>query len=622
MIHSSSVIIAKQYLHSQGRRHAVIVLCLAFILPFSLLANTITVNTKKDGFADDGFCTLAEAIVTANSNSAVDSTSCAVGGSGNDTIEFVIPNGTIRLTGALPPITESLTIKGPGPDKLTLDGDNLHRVFFIDSGGNAQSVDISGLTIRSGKLFATSGAAISVTGDTLNLSDCVVSGNSALAGGGIFNSGGTVFIRSCTISGNTASATQGGGNGGGINNAGTMTLENSTVANNSATHWGGGIFNGGTLTILNSTISGNDTPSFGGGIYHNGPALNIANSTISGNSANESGGGLFTESTVIMNHVTITDNIADNDDNFAGSGGGITIDGSGFTVAINNSIVASNKVGSGGLGANRDCSGTPSALGTFSSGGNNLFGDLSGCAGAAASDLVDTAPLLAALADNGGPSATHALLPGSPALEAIAPSACLSVSDDQRSVPRPQDGNNDGSANCDIGAYEQSDPDNVDLVLAMDDGINAVTVGGDVTWVLTVSNRGPASANNVVLTNVIPAETTFVSATPAGSCALQADNRTVICDLGTLSVGGTAAVSIVATTNSIATILNTASVSRIESEIIAGDNTASEETLVQAANTPPVAVDDAFETVTNVALTTGNVIDNDEDIDGDALFIS
>ncbi len=615
MIDSFSTSMIKRPSPSRACRLGAALLCLSFFSSFQLLANTITVNTKKDGFADDGLCTLAEAIATANNNAAVDTTSCAVG-SGSDTIVFMVPNGSILVNDTLS-ITESLTIKGPGPERLTLRAGSARPLFLVDSGGNAQTIDVSGLTISGGKSSAASGGAVSVIGDTLTLSNCVISGNSAQAGGAVFNSGGTVNITACTISGNTASVTQGGG----INNAGTMIIDASTIADNSAADGGGGIFNSGTLTIKNSTISGNSAATSGGGIYHSAAAtLNISNSTISGNGANEYGGGIFTRAALTIDHVTISDNTADKDDNFSGAGGGITIDGSSFTVSVTNSIVADNNAGAGAQGANRDCSGTLSALGTLASGGHNLFGDLSGCTGSVVSDLTATAPLLAALGDNGGVTATQALLAGSPALEAIASGNCQAV-DDQRSVARPQDANNDGVANCDIGAYEQSDPDNVDLVLAMDDGINAITTGANITWTLTVRNRGPASATSVVLTNIIPTQTSFVSATPV-SCVLQTDSRTVICDLGALAVNASASASIVAKTNSAATILNTATVGSAETEIIAGDNTASEETFVQDANNTPTAVDDAFETVTNVALTTGNVIDNDEDVDGDLLVIT
>jgi hypothetical protein len=154
--------------------------------------------------------------------------------------------------------------------------------------------------------------------------------------------------------------------------------------------------------------------------------------------------------------VTITNNTADSDNDGVGDGGGIYRDVA--TVQIQNSIIAGNFDTPGNAGGgtkNPDCSGL------FSSLGYNLIGINTGCSGfvnGVNADKVGTGaspidPLLAALANNGGSTQTHALLPGSPAIDAGNPLppgsggfAC--AADDQRGIARPQ-----GSA-CDMGAFE------------------------------------------------------------------------------------------------------------------------------------------------------------------------
>jgi len=268
-----------------------------------------------------------------------------------------------------------LTIHGPGGSGLAVSGNNISRVFLINS---AADVTIDGLTISSGRT--------GITG----------------IGGGIYN-GGTLRLSHSTVSGNT-----GGQAGGGIISSGTLTLENSTVSGNTNTDIGGGIFNdNGTLTLINSTVSGNTSDTDSGGIHNEG-TMTLENSTVSANEA-------------------------------AGAGGGITNSG---TAKLTNTIVARNTATT-----NPDVSGTLS----FSSQGNNLIGDTSGTSGWSASDLLRQDPLLGPLQNNGGPTKTHALLPGSPAIDRAANSACLFT--DQRGVQR-KDGNGDGTVICDIGAFE------------------------------------------------------------------------------------------------------------------------------------------------------------------------
>ena len=232
------------------------------------------------------------------------------------------------------------------------------------------------------------------------------------------------------------------GLGGAIENSGLLILASSTVSGSTGSR-GGDIFNGSTLTVINSTISGNTGSSAGGGIYNQG-TLTVTNSTISGNTGNANGGGgIFNGSgAATINNSTISGNTSNN------VGGGINrVVG---TVELINTIVAGNTGSS-----SPDCAGSPTYL------GHNLVGHLAGCGYvAAAGDVTGTLdlaldPMLAPLQNYGGPTETHALLPGSAAIDAANPAtpgsggnAC--EANDQRGIPRPL------GAACDIGTYEYS----------------------------------------------------------------------------------------------------------------------------------------------------------------------
>jgi hypothetical protein len=243
-------------------------------------------------------------------------------------------------------------------------------------------VEISGLTIANGLVFDVGGGIFNA--GTLTITNSTLSGNSAGGGGGIFSSG-TLTINSSTLSGNSASFNTRFGSGGGISSSGTPTINSSALSGNSANGFGssgGGISSSGTLTINSSTLSGNSANVFnatGGGIYNTG-ALSVTSSTLSGNSA--------------------------------GGGGGIFISTSATVTALRNTILAGNTAPGG-----------PDVSGPLNSQGHNLIGDGTRGSGFDPTDLVGTStapidPMLGPLADNGGPTQTMALLPGSPAVGA------------------------------------------------------------------------------------------------------------------------------------------------------------------------------------------------------------
>jgi len=427
-------------------------------------AATFTVTSLNDA----GAGSLRQAILDANA------------AAGGDAISFSV-NGTITLTsGALPPIAGNLTITGPGSGLLTVSGNNASGVFQIQVGA---TVAISGLTITGGN--AVLGGGILNSGGNLAVSNTVVTGNNASAGGGIHNTGLVTLVNS-TVSNNSSVG------GGGIFNAPTSgaTVQNTTFSGNSADN-GGAILNGlqSTLTVQNSTFSGNSAPGlpgFGGGIFNNGGTVTVTNSTFTGNSAADGGGIYNGNGTFTVTNSTFSGNTA-----FAVDSGGGIYNNTGATLTVLNSTFSGNSSTFGGGLANfgtanisfatfygntattdggniytgqgntTSVQNTILTLGTPNNCGGNAV--LSNFAGNMATDLscsgvtqvIPAALSLGPLANNGGPTQTHALLTGSIAINAA--SACTdifgaSVTQDQRGSPRPS-----GPA-CDVGAYEFQAP--------------------------------------------------------------------------------------------------------------------------------------------------------------------
>jgi large repetitive protein len=311
-----------------------------------------------------------------------------------DTIGFSLPaSSTITLNTALDAINGDVTINGPGAGTLTVKRSTVggtpdFRIFAINSG---KTVNISGLTVNNGNIVGDNGGGILNQG-TLTLSGMVVNGNNAPS-----NSGGGIYT------------------------TGALTINGSTVSGNSSNQ-GGGIYSSTSLTITDSTISGNTTLNQGGGIVSFG-TTNITNSTVSGNNAALAGGGISANpGTLTLTNVTVTNNRADSDNNGTGAGGGITVSGGPTAIVIlHNTIVAGNFNENGVTDSNDDINGAVDAAGSF-----NLIGDGTGMTGithGSNGNQIGTVgtPIdarLGPLGNNGGATQTHALLSGSPALDA------------------------------------------------------------------------------------------------------------------------------------------------------------------------------------------------------------
>jgi hypothetical protein len=254
---------------------------------------------------------------------------------------------------------------------------------------------------------------------------------------------GALTLISSRVTTNTATAV-----GGGIYVGGTLTVTHSRIDGNSASGGGGVFVSFQPAVILNSEISGNSVDGGGGGVYSSG-SLAIVNSTLSGNSAGSGGGGLYVveSNDNHLYNVTISANMADADGDDSGDGGGVFSLG-GVTAA--NTIIGGNLDNSPG-DQHPDCSGT--LVGE----GYNLIANVTGCniAGDTTGNLLGVDPMLDPLQNNGGTTLTHALLEGSPAINAANPGGCLNhegnlLVTDQRGFDRPASGSN----LCDIGAYE------------------------------------------------------------------------------------------------------------------------------------------------------------------------
>lgn len=286
-----------------------------------------------------------------------------------------------------------------------------------------------------------------------------VDGNGAVTGDKVFSIGANASVSM------TGLVIEGGrflGPGGGLYNAGTLTLIRVTVRDNTAESLGGGILNAGSLSVSSSTISGNHASVDGGGIHQvtYTATLSLISSTLSGNTADGFGGGLYVISgTVNLASTTLAYNRADYDMSGNGSGGGIyRLNGQ---INLKNSLLAQNRRGLLLGSVADDC------VGTLVSGDYNLLQTTAGCVfeGTIAHHQTGVNPLLGPLQDNGGPTETHALLDGSPALDAGNPAGCrgwgalpLLLNVDQRGLGRYADGDVDGSALCDIGAFEYHPP--------------------------------------------------------------------------------------------------------------------------------------------------------------------
>ncbi len=350
----------------------------------------------------------------------------AVADGGSVGFDPALAGGTITLaSGPLWISGKAVTVDGSAAPGLTLRGAGSDRLLIVDPGAKAT---LRSLTLADGFAWDLAGGIL--TNGDLVLDHVVVRDNTVMAGagdwwkggGGIYVGGGaSLDLRDSTVRDNRtvyAAGASGSLDGGGIytfQNS-TMHVDRSTLSGNSAANVGGGIRMLGSGSIVNSTLSGNTAVGwYGGAIFHTDGVLGLVNSTVADNHAPPwAAAALFVG--------TFTDASA--------------------TLSLVNTIVADNQ--------DFGCFVAPWGGGTviLASGGHNVFTDGS-CSPGGTDQVVGEAGL-GPLGDNGGPTATQALLPGSPAIDAGDPAVCPAV--DQRGIPRPQ------GPTCDVGAVEQQAP--------------------------------------------------------------------------------------------------------------------------------------------------------------------
>ncbi len=443
-----------------ARRHPCQMLVLALgLLTAAAHADTLVVTTNND----DGPGSLRSHILSANASGTPQQ------------IEFIV-TGVIAPTSLLPAITGELTIQGPGIDSLALSGSNNRRILEVAAGAKLKVLDLTlekgvvdyhpvgdrmgGGVLNHGELVLE---RVLMRGNLANRGGAVYTGpdawttvrNSELTnnwaedyGGALYTDNGRIDVLDSLLKGNKsldsgAAIAVMDRHDGGVYSLAQVRVIRSTVTNNEATSEGGGLYNQGQQVIIEaSTFDGNVAYAGGGGIrskefVDQDATLHIYNSTFSNNLAPNTGHGTAIDTTAYgsgqanLVHVTVT----------TAQGWGGLLRG---RISARNSLIAAS------VGASCQYETLVTDL------GGNLATDDS-CQGFGQATLAELA--LAPLADNGGPTWTHALKPGSAAIDSIAGCDVSEpvASHDQRGVARPVDGDGDGIALCDVGAYEAND---------------------------------------------------------------------------------------------------------------------------------------------------------------------
>jgi predicted outer membrane repeat protein len=372
---------------------------------------------------------------------------------------------------------------------------------YCDGSGGSASLTIRNSVVRDNTVLPMFGSGepygggIANIDSTLTIDNSQVTGNAARAywsseiylgnGGGVYNDGtnASLTITNSLVSNNIAGMpfsqprghesgisnlgsratpnknhpfgptlmSLGVGYGGGVYNTGTLTITNTELSSNSATFGGGGFHGDGSLT--NSTISGNQSWGGNGGGIAGDPIVN--NCTISGNQAWVYGGGIYGSPTIT--NCTISGNHASPIGSFGGGGiygGGIvrnsTIAGNTGTLGGGIFVTGSLEIGNTVLKTGTSGGNIATQGGTVTSHGYNISNDNGSGFLTGPGDQINTDPFLGPLQDNGGPTLTHALLPGSPAIDAGDPNFTPPPFYDQRGFDYFRVSN----GRIDIGSFE------------------------------------------------------------------------------------------------------------------------------------------------------------------------
>jgi hypothetical protein len=322
---------------------------------------------------------------------------------------------------------------------------------------NTGSATIQESTIQANVAQGSGGGIYSIGALSIENSD--IRENSAQERGGGIDNRGSLTVSHTTVKGNTAQ-----GSAGGIGNDGTAEVTSSVISNNSSGAAGGGVNNTSAdalLTMIGSTVNDNVSNTGGGGISNFLGTVTLTNTTISGNSSRHGGGGIHSSGTLTLNHGTIALNRADSDSTNSGTGGGIHTHVDAVTT-LHSTIVAGNMRGAEGDDQHDDLIGTVepdsrfNLIGNADSTGGLVHQENGNIVGLHGSGTLPIDTILnTTLADNGGPTLTHALVPGSRAIDAGDPAFDPNLFD----PPLTHDQRGEGfdrvkGGRIDIGAFE------------------------------------------------------------------------------------------------------------------------------------------------------------------------
>ncbi len=378
------------------------------------------------------------------------------------TTEIHIPAMTIDLSNGYLAVTAPMKIIGAGFASTVVEqGSGALPGYFISHWTDSGALTVQGLTIRgfTGKEngAVTSATTLAIVGCDFEANSTTWYGKGAVGGAIYMTNGGQLTVQGSVFSDNHADS-----GGGAIATSGPTTIDGSIFEGNTA-GWaseqgiGGAVYQPGDIVTISRSLFAGNAAGQGGAIYQSTGTLRINNSTISGNQALTFGGGIYSTQNVLTTRFfnsTIASNDADSDSSGDGAGGGLYVESGGIpgAVRVANSILAGNtdtvtiQPGGNVVRVPREC------RGNVQSNGYNIFqNDDSSCT--ISGSILATDPQLQPLSYNGGFSATRAIGPGSPAVDAGNPSGCLDdfavpISDDQRGTLRPS------GADCDLGAFE------------------------------------------------------------------------------------------------------------------------------------------------------------------------
>jgi hypothetical protein len=417
-------------------------------------------NGVCEAFPGNGICTLRAAVQESNALPGIDTINLQA----NTTYLLTLVGAENESVSGSLDFSDSANVVGAGAASTIIDGNGAvtgDRVIQVlpcirsNCGNGTVVFNLSGVTLQKGRSQSGGGLyvpKISVNGGhaaaQVALTNCRVANNEGqFSGGGIYSEGPFTLIDSVVADNSTGVF----GGGADFVSSDTVYVSGSTFSGNDSGLFGGGLLSSGTAAVhvTASTFSGNHAADTGGGM-HIASSATVVNSTVSGNSSGNFGGGISVYGTASLHNATVVGNTANADKSGTGNGGGIYVYPGGGASLFNSMLASNSHLTNTLFVVLDDCSGTINSDG---------YGIVTHATCTINGGYSTAQPLLGPLQNNGGPAPTHALLAGSPGIDAGDPAGCKddahnSLATDQRGLPRTVGGA------CDIGAYEVQ-PDSI-----------------------------------------------------------------------------------------------------------------------------------------------------------------